>query len=126
MKHDQNMLLGRELVVRTEPWFVRYAHQILRYGAQLLRPSQLQEADQPERRNMPDLLEIPDDEEVLAALQESADGLTPTALIRALEARDHTPENVISAIQRVLDRGKVHLSDDAKLIVATLEEPAFA
>jgi hypothetical protein len=74
---------------------------------------------------MPDQPEIPTDAEVLAALQANPEGLTPTALIQALQAQDHSAENIIRAIQRVLDRGTVHLSDDAKLVVAEVE-PAYA
>lgn len=74
---------------------------------------------------MSDQPEIPTDEEVLAVIQASGDGLTPTSLMQALEAQDHSPENIIRAIQRVLDRGTVHLSDDAKLVAAEVE-PAFA
>ena len=74
---------------------------------------------------MPDL-EIPTDEEVLAALQTSAEGLAPTALIQALQAQGHTEENIIRAIQRVFDRNKVCLSEGAKLVPTPAVEPAFA
>lgn len=111
---------------RTESPFVRYLHQILMYGAEFLRPAQPPRNASPGKENcMPDQPEIPTDAEVLAALQANPEGLTPTALIQALQAQDHSAENIIRAIQRVLDRGTVHLSDDAKLVVAEVE-PAYA
>lgn len=69
--------------------------------------------------------EIPTDDEVLDALRASDGGLTPSALMQALEI-DHTPENIIRAIQRVLDRNKVRLSDGAKLIPTEIDELALA
>ena len=72
---------------------------------------------------MPDLPEIPTDDEVLAALEGSEGGLTPSELIAVFHA-DHTRENIIRAIQRVLDRGKVQLSDGAKLVLAPIKEMA--
>jgi hypothetical protein len=75
---------------------------------------------------MADLPEIPTDDDVIAALQLSADGLTPSALIHALQADGHTEENIIRAIQRVFDRNKVCLSEGAKLVPTPVVEPAFA
>jgi hypothetical protein len=69
--------------------------------------------------------EIPNDDEILDALRASEGGLTPTELMQALEA-EHTRENIIRAIQRVLDRNKVFLSDGAKLVAAPVDEPALA
>lgn len=74
---------------------------------------------------MPDLPEIPDDEEVLAALKASENGLTARQLVAVLEA-DHTQDNIIRAIQRVLDRGKVCLSDGARLVPTPVYEPVAA
>jgi len=125
MKHDHSMLTGGDLAVRTESRFVRYFHQIFAYGAQILRLARSrQDPHLRKESSMPDFPEIPTDDEVLAALGASDDGLTPTELMGALEP-DHTRDNIIRAIQRVLDRGKVHLTDDAKL-VASVVEPAFA
>ena len=75
---------------------------------------------------MSDHTEIPTDDEVLDALRATADGLTPTALMQALEASGHTSDNIVSAIQRVLDRNKVCLSDGARLVPTQIDEPAFA
>ena len=74
---------------------------------------------------MADLPEIPTDEEVLAALEASDGGLTPSQLIAALEA-DHSRDNIIRAIQRVMDRGKVRLSDGARMIPTPVDELAIA
>ena len=75
---------------------------------------------------MSDHPEIPTDEQVLAALQGTDEGLTPTELIQALRDDGHTEENIIRAIQRVFDRNKVSLSEDAKLVPTPVGEPAFA
>ena len=69
--------------------------------------------------------EIPTDDEVLAALEGNPEGLTPSALLEAL-GNDHSSDDIIRALQRVLDRGKVHLSDDAKLLATNVGEMAFA
>jgi hypothetical protein len=74
---------------------------------------------------MDDLPEIPTDDEVLAAINAANGGLTPSELMAVLET-EHTRANIIRAIQRVLDRGKVCLSDDSKLVAANVDEPAFA
>jgi hypothetical protein len=70
---------------------------------------------------MPDLPEIPTDTEVLEALAASDNGLTPSELMAVLEV-DHTRDNIIRAIQRVLDRGKVCLSDGARLVPTPIDE----
>lgn len=75
---------------------------------------------------MSDQPEIPTDEEVLAALETTVDGLTPTALMDALRAEGHSDENIIRAIQRVFDRNKVSLSEGARLVPTSVNEPAFA
>lgn len=127
MKHDRSMLMGRELAVRTDSPFVRYLYSILMYWAKFLRLAwSSQTANSGKESRMADLNEIPTDDEVLDALRASADGLTPTALMDVLEASDHTRENIIRAIQRVLDRNKVCLSDGAKLVPTEVNELAFA
>src|SRR4051794_11588046 len=104
MKHGQGMLTDRRINHRTESLFVRCLYPILIYATQLLwRARASQSANVQKERYMD---EIPTDDEVLDALRASEDGLTPTALLQALGA-EHTAENIIRAIQRVLDRNKV-------------------
>lgn len=93
------------------------------YAAQFLRRARSSQSTNVQKERSMD--EIPTDDEVLDALRASEDGLTPTALLQALAA-EHTPENIIRAIQRVLDRNKVFLSDGAKLVPAPVDEPALA
>jgi methanogenic corrinoid protein MtbC1 len=52
--------------------------------------------------------EVPSDEQVMEALASKPDGLTPDEIISYFES-DHELSNIIEAIQRVLDRGKVVL-----------------
>lgn len=126
MKHDRSMLLRRQPAIQPESQFARYLHRILTYGAKLLRLARSPQDAKPRKENgMADLPEIPTDEDVLAALEMTPGGLTPTELMAVLEP-DHTRDNIIRAIQRVLDRGKVHLSDGAKLVPATVHELADA
>ncbi len=61
--------------------------------------------------------EIPTDEEVIAVIAERGE-IDPQELIARLVGANHSQENVISAIQRVFDRGKVDLSSGLKLSVA--------
>lgn len=75
---------------------------------------------------MADQPEIPTDDDVLAVLATSEDGLTPTELLEALIVAGHTEENIIRAIQRVFDRNKVSLSEETKLVPTSAVEPAFA
>ena len=63
--------------------------------------------------------EIPTDEQILAVIAQGGNaGVTASALIRALEDADHDFNSVIQGIQRVLDRGKVALVDDGRLVVS--------
>jgi hypothetical protein len=126
MKHDHSMLSGYEPTARTESRFVRYLHPILMYAAQALRLARSsQSVDVRKERCMADLPEIPTDEEVLAALEASDGGLTPSQLMAVLEA-EHSRDNIIRAIQRVMDRGKVRLSDGARMIPTPVDELAIA
>ncbi|MFL6725272.1 MAG: hypothetical protein ACJ8FS_02010 [Sphingomicrobium sp.] len=127
MKHDQGMLKKRELTVRTESPFVRSLHMILMYWAKILRLARSSQTAQLRKDTcMVDHDEIPTDDEVLDAIRSTAEGLTPTALMDALEASGHTQDNIIRAIQRVLDRNKVCLADGARLVPTRVKEPAFA
>jgi len=63
----------------------------------------------------------PKDEEILDVLRKHDDGLSADELIRFLLA-SHDEQQIIEALQRVLERGKVDFSPDA-LLVAT---PEFA
>lgn len=125
MKHDASMLIRSGPTVRTESRFVRYIHQILTYWPPFLRLARSSQNATSRKDNCMPELEIPTDEEVLAALGTSDAGLTPSQLLAVLEV-DHTRENVIRAIQRVLDRGKVYLTDGARLVPAQIEELAAA
>lgn len=126
MKHDQSMRVPSEPSVRTESPFVRFIHPILTYWANFLRLARSsRDVDLRKDECMATSPEIPTDDEVLDALRASDGGLTPSALMQALEI-DHTPENIIRAIQRVLDRNKVRLSDGAKLIPTEIDELALA
>jgi hypothetical protein len=60
--------------------------------------------------------EIPSDDEVLAVIRGSDEGITPSALVLALCETGHTEANTIRAIQRVFDRGLVCLGDGARLV----------
>lgn len=63
--------------------------------------------------------EIPTDGQILAVIAQGGDaGVTASVLIRALEDAGHDFDSVIQGIQRVLDRGKVALVDDGRLVVS--------
>ena len=59
--------------------------------------------------------EVPSDGEILGVIDGAECGLTPGEIFQALEA-EHSRENIIRGIQRVLDRGLVELTDGARLI----------
>lgn len=59
----------------------------------------------------------PFDETVLDVIRSSG-GITPSALLEALENSDHTRNDVINSIQRVFSRGKIVLADGGRLVVA--------
>jgi hypothetical protein len=127
MMHEGAFPKTPNRTTRTESPFVRYFERLWALFANSLRLARSSQNANPGKEHcMPEQQEIPTDEEVLAALATNPEGLTPTALMAALEAQEHTRENIIRAIQRVLDRGKVCLSDDAKLVPAKVDEPAFA
>lgn len=69
--------------------------------------------------------EIPSDAEILDAIREKEEGMTPSEIFTALEA-NHSLDNIIRGIQRVLDRGLVGLSDGARLILCTEYEDMAA
>lgn len=125
MKHDRRMLAHQGLNIRTESPFVRSFEALCTAFANLLRLARSPQGVEPVKGKCMADPEIPTDEEVLAALEATAGGLTPSELMAVLEV-DHTRDNIIRAIQRVLDRGKVCLSDGAKLVPAHVDEPAFA
>lgn len=60
------------------------------------------------------LSEIPSDTEVMAALASKPEGLTPEEIIAYFQS-DHELGDIIEAIQRVLDRGKVVLVQGGRL-----------
>lgn len=68
--------------------------------------------------------EIPTDAEVIAALQSCEGGLRPSDLVSRLEEAGHTKENVVRAMQRVLDRGKASLSDGGRFVAAEAAKQA--
>lgn len=57
----------------------------------------------------------PTDEQILKIIEESDNGITPRQIFKELESQ-FDKSNVIHAIQRVLDRGLVELSDGARLV----------
>jgi hypothetical protein len=58
--------------------------------------------------------EIPSDEQVMYALASESNGLTPDEIISYFDS-DHELSDIIEAIQRVLDRGKVILGRGGRL-----------
>ena len=60
--------------------------------------------------------EIPTDAEVIQELSSTDEGLRPSELVERLEASGHSYENVVRAVQRVLDRGKAVLGDGGRFI----------
>jgi len=60
----------------------------------------------------------PKDEEILDLVRKEPAGISADALIRALLARDYGEREIIDALQRVLERGKVDFSPDALLVAA--------
>lgn len=126
MKHDRHMLAHPGFNNRTESPFVRSLEALCTTLTRFLRPARSSLDANPRKEKCMADPEIPTDEEVLAVLQTSADGLTPSALIQALQVEGHTEENIIRAIQRVFDRNKACLSEGAKLVPTPVVEPAFA
>ena len=65
---------------------------------------------------MPHSDEIPTDADVIQELASADEGLRPSELVDRLEAAGHSYENVVRAVQRVLDRGKAVLGDGGRFI----------
>lgn len=68
--------------------------------------------------------EIPTDDEVMAVLDTNANGLRPSEIVEKLEARGHAYESIVSAMQRVLDRGKVSLRDGGRFVPVAIPQAA--
>lgn len=70
--------------------------------------------------------EIPTDDEVLSELLSQNDGLRPSELVERLQAKEHTYEDIVRAVQRVLDRGKAELRDGGRFVAVVEEEQQAA
>lgn len=67
----------------------------------------------------------PQDEEILAVIAASDDGVIPSEIIDAFKA-DYDFPDIIEAIQRVFDRGLVELSSGARLVLIQHQRQAYA
>lgn len=62
-------------------------------------------------------IEIPSDDQVVAALHELGDGVTARALCKALVDADHPILQSQIAIQRAAERGRIQVNDDWTLSI---------
>lgn len=60
--------------------------------------------------------EVPSDEEVLKIVQERGGSINPADLLAALIETGHTPANSQRAMQRCLDRAKIKLDLDLRVV----------
>lgn len=120
MKHDHSMLVEREIPVRTESRFVRYIHHILTYWPDFLRLARSSQNATPRKETcMPDLPEIPNDDQVVSALAKLNGGrATALELCQALVAEGHPVLQSQLAIQRAADRGRIEINRDWSLTIA--------
>lgn len=65
----------------------------------------------------------PTDAEVLAAIAAAGAEIEPAQLISAL-CESHEPENVIEALQRAIERGKIALSPEGMILARVMAEAA--
>ena len=68
----------------------------------------------------------PQDQEILDLLNASQNGLTPSEVIDTFIQQDHTFEEVIEALQRVIERGLVEIASGARLVAFQEQRKAFA
>lgn len=68
----------------------------------------------------------PQDQEILDLLNASPKGLTPSEIIDTFIRQDHTFEEVIEALQRVIERGLVEIASGARLVAFQEQHKAFA
>ena len=76
------------------------------------------------RRRRVQVDEIPTDSDVMAVLGSNENGLRPSEIVKTLEAQGHTYESIVSAMQRVLDRGKVSLRDGGRFVPVAIPQAA--
>jgi hypothetical protein len=68
----------------------------------------------------------PQDSEILAVIADGGEtGIDPERLVSELRARKYAPANVIEALQRAIERGKISLSS-AGMVVSLNPEYAHA
>lgn len=59
----------------------------------------------------------PQDREIASVIAEAGnDGVEPTRLIHALMARSYSMDNVIEALQRAIERGKIRLNNQGMVV----------
>lgn len=68
----------------------------------------------------------PQDTEILSVIRTSgADGIDPQKLIDALTGRDYGLSDVIEALQRAIERGKISLTGEG-MVISLMPELAHA
>ena len=65
-----------------------------------------------------DVDEVPTDDEVMAIVGATEDGIDAASLVDQLVAGAHTRRNSQRAVQRALDRGKIDLGRGLRLVIA--------
>lgn len=63
--------------------------------------------------------EIPSDDQVIGAIQDGGGSVKAPELMGALIRQGYTEDEVVRAIQRTLDRGKVSLGKGLELVVVS-------
>lgn len=122
MKHDRTMLTIRKPSPTTEFRFIRYIWPVLtNWFEDLWLARSPRNALREGSNGMPDQIEVPSDEQVIAALHELHGAANARALCARLMEKGHGRLASQLAIQRTAERGKITMRDDWTFSAVELE-----